>query len=62
MSTAPALPEPGELTPADRILISRRFIQHARAEPAKGRRRQAAAKAWGALAQARKAHGEHAAG
>ena len=57
-TTVPALPEPGQLTPDDRVLISRRFIRHARAELEQGHRLQAAEKAWGAMAQMLKAYGE----
>ena len=58
MTTAPALPEPGFATVADRVQISRRFIQQARDELDKGDRLQATEKAWGALAQMLKAHGQ----
>lgn len=58
MTTAPALPEPGSATVADRVQISRRLIQQARDELDRGDRLQATEKVWGALAQMLKAHGQ----
>ena len=58
MTTTPALPEPGSATVEDRVQISRRFIQQARGELERGDRLQATEKAWGALAQMFKAHGQ----
>ncbi len=43
---------------ADRVCISRRLIQQARAELDQGDRLQATEKVWGALAQMMKAHGQ----
>ena len=51
MTTVPPLPEPGDQTVEDRKAISRRFVQHAWQELAKGNRFQAGEKAWGAVAQ-----------
>ncbi len=56
--TTPPLPEPGSQSPEDRWVISRRFIQHAREELARGSRLQAGEKAWGAVAQYLKIIGE----
>ncbi|MYC32476.1 MAG: hypothetical protein F4X64_04795 [Chloroflexi bacterium] len=58
MTTVVALPEPGEASVEDRAKISRRLIQQARAELEAGDRLQATEKAWGALAQMMKAHGQ----
>ena len=58
MTTVAALPEPGEATVEDRVQISRRLIQQARDELEAGDRLQATEKAWGALAQMMKAHGQ----
>ena len=58
MTTATALPEPGEASVEDRVQISRRLIQQAREELAVGERLQATEKVWGALAQMMKAHGQ----
>ena len=58
MTTTPALPEPVSATVEDRVQISRRFIQQARGELERGDRLQATEKAWGALAQMLKAHGQ----
>ena len=58
MTTATALPEPGEASVEDRVQISRRLIQQAREELAGGDRLQATEKVWGALAQMMKAHGQ----
>ena len=58
MTTAPTLPEPGDASVADRVQISHRFIQHARDELNRGHRLQASEKAWGALTQMLKAHGQ----
>ena len=58
MTTTPALPEPGFVTVEDRVQISRRFIQQAPYELHWGDRLQATEKAWGALAQMLKAHGQ----
>ncbi len=49
------LPPPGASTPEDRMVISRRFIQHAREELGRDNRLQASEKTWGAMAQALKA-------
>ena len=52
------LPPPKDRhSPDDHMKMSRRFIQRARIELGQGRRRQAAEKAWGGLAQAAKALG-----
>ncbi len=51
MTTVTPLPEPGDQTVEDRKAISRRFVQHAWQELAKGNRLQAGEKAWGAVAQ-----------
>lgn len=51
MTTVPPLPDPGVQSPADRMAISRRFIQHAREELVRGNRLQAGEKIWGAVAQ-----------
>ena len=58
MTTAPALPEPGSATVEDRVQISRRLILQAPGELERGDRLQATEKAWGALAQMLKAHGQ----
>jgi len=58
MTTATALPEPGEASVEDRVQISRRLIQQAREELAGGERLQATEKVWGAVAQMIKAHGQ----
>ena len=58
MTTVPALPEPGSAAVEDRVQISRRFIRQAREELERGDRLQATEKAWGALAQLFKAHGQ----
>jgi hypothetical protein len=58
MTTATALPEPGEASVGDRVQISRRLIEQAREELAGGDRLQATEKVWGALAQMMKAHGQ----
>ena len=58
MTTSLALPEPGADSVEDRAQISRRFIQQARVELEQGDRLQATEKAWGALAQMLKAHGQ----
>ena len=58
MTTAPALPEPGASTVEDRVQISRRLIHQAGDELIRGDRLQATEKAWGALAQLLKAHGQ----
>ena len=58
MTTAVTLPEPGASSVADRVQISRRLIQQARAELDAGDRLQATEKIWGALAQMLKAHGQ----
>ena len=54
--TAP-LPEPGELSDEEHALISRRFLEHAKAQLAEGDRLQAAEKIWGAAAHALKSVG-----
>ena len=58
MTTAVTLPEPGASSVADRVQISHRLIQQARAELDAGDRLQATEKIWGALAQMLKAHGQ----
>ena len=58
MTTSLALPEPGAASVEDRAQISRRFIQQAPYELDRGDRLQATEKAWGALAQMLKAHGQ----
>ena len=58
MTTVAALPEPGAISVEDRAQISKRLIQQAREELAAGDRLQATEKAWGALAQMLKAHGQ----
>jgi hypothetical protein len=58
MSTAPPLPEPGVQSPADRRVISQRFILHAREDLERDNRLQAGEKAWGAVAQYLKIIGE----
>ena len=58
MTTVVALPEPGAASVADRAQISRRLIQQARVELDLGDRLQATEKAWGAVAQMLKAHGQ----
>ena len=58
MTTAHALPELGFATVEDRVQISRRLIQQAPDELEMGDRLQATEKAWGALAQMLKAHGQ----
>ncbi len=58
MTTTATLPEPGAASVADRVQISKRMIQQAREELDKGDRLQATEKAWGALAQMMKAHGQ----
>ena len=58
MTTVAALPEPGAISVEDRAQISRRLIQQARDELEAGDRLQATEKAWGALAQVLKAHGQ----
>ena len=58
MTTTPALPEPGSATVEDRVQISRRLILQAPGELERGDRLQATEKAWGALAQMLKAHGQ----
>ena len=58
MTTTATLPEPGAASVADRVQISQRMIQQAREELDKGDRLQATEKAWGALAQMMKAHGQ----
>ena len=58
MPTVPPLPEPGDQTLEDRKAISRRFVQHAWQELARGNRLQAGEKAWGAVAQHLKIIGE----
>lgn len=55
---AEPLPEPGELSAGEHAQISRRFLEHARAQLAVGDRLQAAEKVWGAAAHALKAVGE----
>ena len=52
-----SLPEPGELSDEDHAQISRRFLEHARAQLAEGDRLQAAEKIWGAAAHALKSVG-----
>lgn len=58
MTTVVALPEPGATSVEDRVQISKRLIQQARDELEAGDRLQATEKAWGALAQMMKAHGQ----
>ena len=58
MTTVAALPEPGAISVEDRVQISKRLIQQARDELEAGDRLQATEKAWGALAQMMKAHGQ----
>ncbi len=58
MTTATALPEPGNVSVADRVQISKRLIEQALEELDKGDRLQATEKVWGALAQMMKAHGQ----
>ena len=58
MTTVAALPEPGAISVEDRAQISKRLIQQARDELEAGDRLQATEKAWGALAQMMKAHGQ----
>ena len=58
MTTVAALPEPGAISVEDRVQISKRLIQQAREELEAGDRLQATEKAWGALAQMMKAHGQ----
>jgi hypothetical protein len=58
MSTVPPLPEPGVQSPADRRVISQRFILHAREDLEKNNRLQAGEKTWGAVAQYLKIIGE----
>lgn len=53
-----SLPEAGELGIAGHAAMSRRFLEHARAQLAEGDRVQAAEKIWGAAAHALKAVGE----
>ena len=52
------LPEPGDLGVDGHALMSRRFLEHARAQLAEGDRIQAAEKVWGAAAHALKSVGE----
>lgn len=52
------LPEAGDLGVDGHVLMSRRFLEHARAQLAEGDRVQAAEKIWGAAAHALKAVGE----
>ena len=49
------LPPPGSKTPDDYSYLSRRFVDHARQELARGHRLQASEKVWGAANQALKA-------
>ena len=58
MTTVVALLEPGATSVEDRVQISKRLIQQARDELDAGDRLQATEKAWGALAQMMKAHGQ----
>ena len=58
MPTVPPLPEPGVQSPADRRVISQRFILHAREDLERDNRLQAGEKAWGAVAQYLKIIGE----
>ena len=58
MPTVPPLPEPGVQSPADRRVISQRFIIHAREDLEGDNRLQAGEKAWGAVAQYLKIIGE----
>ena len=57
-NTIPPLPEPGDSSPEDRVVMSRRFIRQARKEQQEGDRTQAGEKAWGAIAQLVKAIGD----